>query len=175
VDVPGQAKQKEVRIGLGFHRDRFSAMLKLREEMQNAGVLDLEKIRGRISPSRTFRSQAIWMLAEMRAGRIVNKKTRKPIRERTIEGYSTAVNYLNTVVGNKPLVFLESPEAKALIEQMKSELYEEGEPRFGDKTISEYFKVFQMVIASARDDRLNQLYPRTWDLANLANRRRRMC
>ena len=165
VDVPGQTKQKEVRIGLGFHRDRFSAMLKLREEMQKAGVLDLKKIRERIAPSCDFRFQAIWMLAEMQAGRIVNKKTRKPIRERTIESYSTAANYLETVVGDKSLASLENPEAKALIERMKSELDEKGEPRFGDKTIAEYFKVFQMVIASARDDRLNQLYPRAWDLA----------
>jgi len=39
-------------------------------------------------------------------GRIVNKKTRKPIRERTIEGYSTAVNYLNTIVADKSLASL---------------------------------------------------------------------
>jgi integrase len=165
VDVPGQTKQKEVRIGLGFQRDRFSAMLKLREEMQKAGVLDVEKIRERISPACNFWSQAIWMLAEMRAGRIVNKKTRKPIRARTIEGYATAANYLETVVGDKSLASLGNPEAKVLIERMKSELDERGESRFGDKTISEYFKVFQMVIASARDDQLNQLYPRDWDLA----------
>jgi integrase len=165
VDVPGQTKQVEVRPPLGFCRDKKSAELKLHEIMREAGVLDPEKIRERISPSCIFRSRATWMLAEMRAARIVNKKTRKPIRERTIEGYSTAVNYLNAVVGEKPLASLENPEAKALVERMKSELDEKGEPRFGDMTISEYFKVFQMVIASARDDRLNQLYPRTWDLA----------
>ena len=165
VDVPGQTRQKEVRIGLGFCRDRFGAMLKLHKEMQAADVLDLQKIRERITPAVTFNQQAAWMIAEMRAGRIVNKRTRKPIRERTIEGYSTAANYLRGVVGDKPLAFLDNPEAKALVEQMKSELNKNGERRFGDKSISEYFKVFQMVIASAKDERMNPLHPRTWDLA----------
>jgi integrase len=166
-DVPGQTKQKEVRIALGFHRDRDSAKFKLHDRMKEMGVLDAQTIRERISPSPVFRPQAAWMIAEMRAGRIVNKKTRKRIRERTIEGYSTAVNYLNTVIGDKPLALLDNPEAKALIEKMKSEPDAKRRRRFSDKTISEYFKVFQMVIASARGDRLNQLYTRQWDLATI--------
>jgi len=165
VDVPGQTKQREVRIALGLHRDRFSAMLKLREEMQKAGVLDPGKIRERISPCRTFQSQAAWMLAEMRTGRIVNKKTRKPIRQNTIEYYSTAANYIATVVGDELLASLDNPEAKALVEQMKSELDEKGETRFEPKTIVEYYKVFVMVIGSAKGERGRQLFPRTWDLA----------
>jgi integrase len=168
VDVPGKAKQKEVRIALGLHRDRFSAMLKLREEMQRAGVLDLEKIRERISPSSTWRSEAARMLAEMAAGRIVNKKTRKPIRQRTIEFYRTAANYLNTIIGDQHLSALDNPEAKSLVQSMKAELNEKGNKRFEAKTIAEYFKVFAMVIASAKDERTRKpLYPRAWDLAEI--------
>ena len=58
MDVPGETKQKEVRCPLGFCRDRMSAMLKLHQAMQEAGVLDVEKIRERITPVTTFESQA---------------------------------------------------------------------------------------------------------------------
>jgi integrase len=163
-DAPGQFAQVEVRPALGFCRDRMSAMLKLHQAMQEAGVLDVEKIRERITPVTTFESQAAWWLAEIKAGRIVNKKTRKAIRPRTIDGYSTAVGYLNDVVGDKPLASLDNPEAKELLVRMKAETAD-GEQRFSDKTICEYFKVFAQVIASAKDDKAKQLYSRSWDLA----------
>src|SRR6266699_1124130 len=93
-DVPGQSTKVEVRPALGFCRDRMGAMLRLHQAMEEAGVLDVEKIRERITPVTTFESQAAWWLAEIKAGRIVNKKTRKLIRPRTIDAYSTAVGYL---------------------------------------------------------------------------------
>ena len=167
MDVPGQTDQVEVRSPLGFCRDRTGAMLKLRQAMQEAGVLDVEKLRERITPVTTFESQAAWWLAEIKAGRIVNKKTRKLIRPRTIDGYSTAVGYLNGVVRDKPLGSLDNPEAKDLVARMKAETAD-GEPRFSDKTISEYFKVFTQVIASAKDDKAKQVFPREWDLAYIA-------
>jgi integrase len=167
VDVPGQTKQGEVRPALGFCRDRMSAMLKLHRVMQEAGVLDVDKIRERITPVTTFESQATWWLAEIKAGRIVNKKTRKPIRPRTIDAYSTAVGYLNGMVREKPLASLDNPEAKELVARMKAETAER-EPRFSDKTICNYFKVFTQVIASAKDDKAKQVFPREWDLAYIA-------
>jgi hypothetical protein len=50
---------------------------------------------------------------------------------------------------------------------MKSETKPNGSKRFGysGKTISEYFRVFREVVASARDEKLKPLYPREWDLA----------
>jgi integrase len=138
-------------------------MLKLRQVMQEAGVLDVEKIRERITPVTTFESQAAWWLAEIRAGRIVNSKTRKPMRANTTDFYSNAVTYLNEVVGNNALALLDNPEARELVVQMKSEL-KNNERRFSDKTIVETFKVFKTVIASARDKRLKRVHPREWDL-----------
>jgi integrase len=166
-DVPGQTKQVEVRCPLGFCRDRMSAMFKLHQVMQEAGVLDVEKIRERITPVTTFESQAAWWLAEIKAGRIVNKKTRKLIRPRTIDSYSTLVGYLNGVVRDEPLASLDNPEAKGLVARMKAETVDEG-PRFSDKTICTYFKVFTQVIASAKDDKAKQVFPREWDLAYIA-------
>jgi len=163
-DAPGQSAQVEVRPALGFCRDRMSAMLKLHQVMQAAGVLDVEKIRERITPVTTFESQSAWWLAEIKAGRIVNSKTRKPIRANTTDYYSTAVTYLNEVTGNNPLASLDNPEALELVSKMKEEL-KDNERRFSDKTIVEFFKVFTRVIASARDEKLKQVYPREWDLA----------
>jgi integrase len=163
VDVPGQSDQQERRKALGFCRDRMSAMLKLHQVMQEAGVLDVEKLRERIIPAATFEAQAAWWLAEITAGRIVNSKTRKPIRTNTIDAYSTAVTYLNGVAGNTALASLDNPEARELVSKMKAEKVGD-ERRFSDKTLVEFFKVFQRVIASARDEKLRQVYPREWDL-----------
>jgi len=167
LDLPGQTKQKEVRVPLGFRRDKKSAELELHRLMQKAGVLDPEKIRERISPATLFRTQAEWWIGEIKAERIVNKKTREPIGERTIDYYSTAVAYLNGIVGDKPLAALDNPEARDLVTRMKRETKPDGSKRFGEaaKAIVEYFRVFRCVIASARDDKLKPLYPREWDLA----------
>ncbi|HZQ21447.1 MAG TPA: hypothetical protein VFA89_01330 [Terriglobales bacterium] len=158
VDVPGQTKQSEVRVPLGFCRDRISAMLKLHEAMQEAGALDVTKVRERITPLTTFETQAAWWLGEIKAGRMVNSKTRKPIRANTIDAYSNAVAYLNGVVGDKPLASLDNPEARALVSRMKTESGKAGR-RFEDKTIVEFFRVFRRIIASAKDERLREVYP----------------
>jgi hypothetical protein len=68
--------------------------------MQEAGALDPEKIRERITPATPFRRQAEWWMREIKAERILNKKTRELIGERTIDYYSTAIAYLNGVVGD---------------------------------------------------------------------------
>jgi hypothetical protein len=91
VDVPGEPGQREVRVALGFCRDRMSALLKLQNAMNQAGVLDAAKLRERITSTTTFAQQAEWMIAEMKAGRIVNTKTRERIGDRTIGFYSSAV------------------------------------------------------------------------------------
>jgi len=165
IDVPGQTKQDEVRVPLGFRRDKKSAELELHRKMQEAGVLDPEKIRERITPATSFRTQAEWWIGEIKAERILNKKTREPIGERTVDYYSDAIAYLNGVVGDKPLAALDNPEARDLVARMKRETKPDGSKRFGDagKTIVEYFRVFRCVIASARDEKLKPLHPREWN------------
>jgi integrase len=51
-----------------------------------------------------------------------------------------------------------------LVSKMKAEL-KDYERRFSDQTSVEFFKVFTRVIASAKDEKLRQVYPREWDLA----------
>lgn len=124
----------------------------------------MEKVRERITASTTFEAQAAWWLAEVKAGHIVNAKTRKPMRANTIDFYSTAITYLTGVIGNKPLASLDNPEARQLVAKMKTEGIAE-ERRFSDKTVVEFFRVFRRIIASARDERLREVHPREWDLA----------
>jgi integrase len=47
---------------------------------------------------------------------------------------------------------------------MKAELKNNGR-RFSDKTVTETFRVFKTVVASAKGEKLKQVYPREWDLA----------
>jgi hypothetical protein len=63
--------------------------------MREAGVLCVEKIRERITPVITFETQAARWIGEIKARRIVNSKTRKLIRPRTIDGYSTAAGAIS--------------------------------------------------------------------------------
>ena len=165
VDVPGKPGQSEVRVALGFCRDRISAMLKLQNAMSDAGVLDAAKLRERISSTATFAQQAQWMIAEMKAGRIVNGKTRERIGDRTIDFYSTAIAYLSEVLGEKPLAGIDNAQARELVSRMRNERDKDGSKRFSVKTLNEYFKTFTKVVRSAVDDNGNQVHPRTWNLA----------
>lgn len=168
VDVAGQVEQKEVRVALGFCRDRFSALLRLQKVMQEAGVFDVQKIQERIDTVTTFARQAAWMITEMRAGRIVNKKTREPIGERTVDAYETAIAYLVGVVGTKPLASLDNPQARELVARMKAELNKKGGKRFSQKTISDYWDAFARVFVEAVDEHGNQVHPRKWNLSFIA-------
>ena len=61
----------------------------------------------------------------------MNSKTRKPIRTNTIDYYSTAVAYLNEVVGNSALASLDNPEARELVSKMKAEMNGQRAAVFG--------------------------------------------
>jgi hypothetical protein len=147
--VPGTPGQREGRVALGFCRDRLAAMLKLQNAMSDAGVLDAAKLRERISTTATFAQQAQWIIAEMKAGRIVNGKTRERIGDRTIDFYSTAIAYLNEVLGEVPLAGVDNAQARQLVSRMRSELDKDGSKRFSVKTLTEYFKTFTKVVRSA--------------------------
>jgi integrase len=168
IDVPGKHGQKEIRVALGYCRDEIDAMLKLRNEMNEAGVLDIEKVRERLAPAGTFRGQAAWWIEEMVDGHIVHAKKREPIDPNTINSYRNAVTYLNQLIGDMPLASIDNPQAKTLIAKMKSERGKDGERRFSEKTIVEYFRVLRKVIASALDGNFNPVHHRSWNLAAIS-------
>ena len=165
IDVPGERKQRDVQVALGYCRSRVDAHIKLRDEMKRAGVLDLNKIRERLSPQVTFRNQAKWWVVEMKEGRILHEKKREVIDPNTINSYQTALAYLDDVIGNLPLASIDNRQARDLIAKMKSERRKDGQRRFSDKTIVSYFRVVCKVVASALDEDLNQVHARKWNLA----------
>jgi integrase len=164
LDVPGEQNQKEVRVALGYCRDKTEAMLKLHEEMRKVGVLDLDKVRERLSPVVTFRMQATWWLEAIKSGEVVHSRKRTRIIANTIASYSTAVTYLNEQIGDMPLASIDNPEAKALITAMKSAVKDNGR-RFSDSTISYYFRIMRQVIASKVDEKFRPVHRREWNLA----------
>ena len=128
IDIPGRQNQREGRVSLGRCRDRMDAMLSLQRFMKDAGVFDIGKIRERITPSTTFREQAAWWIAEMKAGRIVHSRKRTQIRSATITLYEPAVSYLNEQFGEIPLASIDNLEGKALIAKMRLEVQDDKPP-----------------------------------------------
>jgi hypothetical protein len=81
--------------------------------LQNAAQLEtFVKV---TSPTTTFKQQAQWWLNEMRAGRIVSRTKRKPIKPATLAGYQAAVNWLNESIGGTPLADTKNEVAKQLV------------------------------------------------------------
>jgi len=108
------------------------------------------------SPAITFKKQAQWWLDEMRAGRIVSRRKRVPIKPATLAGYQADVNWLNETVGNKALADIKNEVAKQLVIRMR-------EANLADKTVVNYFQVVKAVVASAVSSEGEQLYPRNWN------------
>jgi integrase len=164
IDVPGEHGQKEIRVALGYCRCEMDAMLKLQKEMEKAGVLDLDKVRERLSPIVTFRTHAAWWLEAITSGEVVHSKKRTQIIANTIESYSTAIAYLNEQIGEMPLASIDNPEAKALIATMKAAV-KDGRRRFSDSTINYYFRIMRQVISSQIDERFRPVHRREWNFA----------
>ena len=92
----------------------------------------------------------------MRAGRIVSRKKRKPIKPATLAGYQAAVNWLNETIGNTTLADIKNEVAKQFVIRMRA-------ADLADKTIVNYFQVVKAVVASAVSSEGEQLYPRNWN------------
>ena len=97
-----------------------------------------------------------WWLDEMRAGRIVSRKRRTPIKPATLAGYQAAVNWLHETIGSAALADIKNEVAKQLVIKMKA-------AELADKTAVNYFQVVKAVVASAMSCEGEQLYPRTWN------------
>src|SRR5262249_8175057 len=127
----------------------------LREHIQKTGVDSPETFAEITSPTTTFKQQGRWWLDEIRAGRIVSRKKRRPIKPATLVGYQAAVNWLNQQIGSTPLAGIKNEVAKQLVLKMR--------PNLADNTIVNYFHVLMAVVASAVSSEGEQLYPRTWN------------
>jgi integrase len=155
VDQPGQHERLRKVISFGEVMQTV-AERKLRDHIRETQVDSPETFVEVTSPTTTFKQQAQWWLDEMRAGRIVSRKKRKPIKPATLAGYQAAVNWLNETIGNATLADIKNEVAKQLVIRMRA-------ADLADKTIVNYFQVLKAVVASAVSSEGEQLYPRNWN------------
>jgi integrase len=157
-DVPGQHARQ--RLSVSFGRVTWTlAERRLREHILATGVDSVESFNEVTRPLNTFREQADWWLKEIRAGRILSKKKRTPMKSATIAGYESAVAWLDGVIGDKPLADVKNDAVRGLVTAMKT-----AKPPLADKTVVTYFQVVKAVVASAVNKEGEQLYARNWNL-----------
>jgi integrase len=155
VDVPGQHDRVRKVISLG-EVTQTRAERNLRDHIRDAKVDSPEAFVEVTSPATTFKQQSQWWLDEMRAGRIVSRKKRRPIKPATLAGYQTGVNWLNETIGDILLTDIRNEVAKQLVIKMKAS-------NLSDKTIVNYFQIVRAVVASAVSSEGEQLHPRNWN------------
>ena len=161
-DQPGKHERLRVVVSLG-NVTQTVAERNLRDHIRMTQVDSVETFNGVTSPRTTFRQQAEWWLQEMRAGRIVSRKKREPIKPATLAGYQAAVNWLNETIGDTTLADIKNEVAKQFVIKMRN-------AKLADKTIVNYFQVVRAVVASAVSSEGEQLYPRNWNFHFMAFR-----
>jgi integrase len=154
-DQPGQHERLRVVVSLG-NVTQTVAERNLRDHIRKMQVDSPETFVEVTSPTITFKKQAQWWLDEMRAGRIVSRRKRAPIKAATLAGYQAAVNWLNEMIGSTALADIKNEVAKQLVIKMKA-------AKLADKTAVNYFQVVKAVVASAMSSEGEQLYPRNWN------------
>jgi len=107
----------------------------LREHIIATGVDSVEIFNEVTGPLTIFGEQAEWWLKEIRAGRILSKKKRTPMRSATIAGYESAVTWLSSVIGVQSLADVKNEVARELVIAMKT-----AKPPLADKTIVTIFR-----------------------------------
>jgi hypothetical protein len=154
-DQPGQHDRLRVVVSLGSVTQTV-AERNLRDHIRKTQVDSPETFVEITSPTITFKKQVQWWFDEMRAGRIVSRRKRAPIKPATLAGYQAAVNWLNETIGSTPLADIKNEVAKQLVIRMRA-------AELADKTIVNYFQVVKAVVASAVSSEGEQLYPRNWN------------
>ena len=160
-DVLGQPSRQRLCISFGRVTPTV-AERKLREHILATGVDSVETFNEVTGLLPTFREQAQWWLKEIRAGHILSKKRRTPMRSATIAGYESAVMWLNSIIGDKPVAEVKNEAARELVTAMKT-----AKPPLADKTIVTYFQVVKAVVASAVNTEGEQLHSRNWNFHHI--------
>jgi integrase len=168
LDIPGQFERVKHNEPLGKSATREEARRTADRWIMRNGVNDREKLEFALQPSEiTFRSQAAWWLSEIGSGRLKSRQKNKRgqrIRVSTLDAYTTAIVYLNEKIGDRTLATFDNGEMKELISTMEAETKKNGEQRFTPKTIVNYYLIAAAVLATAKDRKGKQLFPRQWDL-----------
>ena len=176
LDVPGQSRRvyKSVRIcpvGGPGSLNKFEQKRRLKEIIAEFGANSEEVFRQTLAANlgTTFKEQAERWFKE------VQTRKRKPIKPRTADAWATYLSYINPLLGEMPLSSVNNVAVRELIATMAAATKSE-KPRFSAKSISNYVQVVKMVVASAVNDKGEQIYPVKWnhdfmDLPEVNNQR----
>jgi integrase len=158
IDVPGQEKRahKSVRICSIKGPDALAKPERERRAREviaasGADTVELfEKVQA-FNLGLTFRQQSAWWLNHSRT------RKRNPIKPATAVGYQSYLDkWLDPNLGDIPLSQVDNKVLKDFVEKLAT-------AKLSPKTIVDIVAVAKMVVASARDDNGNQLYPREWN------------
>ena len=92
----------------------------------------------------------------------VQTRKRNPIKPRTADAWATALRYINPKVGETALALVNNLAMKSFVATMASE-QKKGRPRFSAKSITNYVQIIKMVVASAINDKGDEIYPVKWN------------
>jgi len=150
-DMPGSPERRRRTVSLGVCRTKSLARQRLREYLERERINSEQSFRQNTAPAITFRQQADWWIASLRA------RKRRPVKPATISGWQDALNaWLLPHLGDKLLADVSNKAVRELVEKM-------SEAGLSAKTIVNYVQVVKLVVASAVDEEGEQTYPRNWN------------
>lgn len=150
-DMPGSPERRRRTVSLGVCRTKSLARQRLREYFEREGINSEQSFRQNTAPAITFRQQAEWWIASLRA------RKRRPVKPATISGWQDALNaWLLPHLGDKLLADVSNNAVRELVEKMSG-------AGLSAKTIVNYVQVVKLVVASAVDEEGEQTYPRHWN------------
>ena len=149
--MPGSPERRRRTVSLGVCRTKSLARQRLREYLERERINSEQSFRQNTAPAITFRQQADWWIASLRA------RKRRPVKPATISGWQDALNaWLLPHLGDKLLADVSNKAVRELVEKM-------SEAGLSAKTIVNYVQVVKLVVASAVDEEGEQTYPRNWN------------
>jgi integrase len=123
---------------------------KAQEIIMSKGINNQQKI-VEANLGTTFRQQAEWFIEHART------RTRKPVAASTIVNWQSCVDkWLTPRIGDLPLSQINNAVAKNLVSEMVT-------AKLSDKSISTYFGLVKMVVASAVNEEGEEMFPRKWN------------
>jgi len=150
-ELPGSPERKRRTISLGVCRTKSVARQRLREYIEREGINSRQAFHQNTAPAVTFREQAEFWIASLRA------RKRRPVKPATISGWRDALNaWLIPHLGDKLLVDVSNKSVRELVEKMSA-------AGLSAKTMVNYVQVVKLVVASAVNEEGEQIYPRTWN------------
>ncbi|HWX94501.1 MAG TPA: tyrosine-type recombinase/integrase [Terriglobales bacterium] len=163
-DEPGKATRtyKRVRIcpveGPGS-LGKTQRKRRLQQIVQEHGANDEPTFRAAEAAnlSTPFKEQAaLWFES-------VQHRKRRPIKPRTAASWKGYLKYINATIGDTPLADVNNNSVKLFIAKMADAKTKDGEPRFSVKSIANYLQIVKMVVAHAKNEKGEQVYPVRWD------------